>query len=183
MCSGEGIPVAESADMEVRSVEAIIRALNEANVRYLVAGGVAVVAHGHVRYTADIDLILDLAEDNVKRALTALAGLEYRPLVPVAMEQFADPAVRSGWVQEKGMMVFSLVSPQHQATAVDIFVEAPLEFARAYGEAVRFEVAPGLPATVVSLADLLALKAQAARAKDMLDIEYLKRAQERRKNG
>ena len=169
--------------MEVRSIEAIIRALNEANVRYLVAGGVAVVAHGHVRYTADLDLIFDFAEDNVKRALTALAALGYRPMVPVAMEQFADPAIRSGWVREKGMTVFSLVSSQHAATTVDLFAEAPLEFARAYGEAVRFEVAPGLPATVVSLPDLLTLKAQAARPKDMLDIEKLNQIQTERGSG
>ena len=169
--------------MEVRSIEAIIRALNEATVRYLVAGGVAVVAHGHVRYTADLDLIFDFAEDNVKRALTALAALGYRPMIPVEMSQFADPVVRSAWVHDKGMLVFSLVSPQHAATTVDVFAEAPLEFARAYGEAVCFEVAPGLPATVVSLPDLLALKAQAARPKDMLDIEKLKAIQQESGNG
>ncbi len=169
--------------MEVRSVEAIVRALNEANVRYLVAGGLAVVAHGHVRYTADLDLIFDFAEDNVKRALAALAALGYRPMAPVPMEQFADAAVRSGWVREKGLTVFSLVSPQHAATTVDVFAEAPLEFARAYGEAVPFEVTPVLPATVVSLPDLLALKAQAARPKDMLDIEKLKAIQKERGSG
>jgi len=41
--------------VEKRSVEAIIGALNAARVRYLVAGGLAVVAHGYVRFTADID--------------------------------------------------------------------------------------------------------------------------------
>lgn len=46
--------------MERRSVEAIVRALNDAGVRYLIAGGVAVVAHGYVRFTADLDVILDL---------------------------------------------------------------------------------------------------------------------------
>ena len=39
--------------MERRSIEVIIRALNEAHVRYLIAGGLAVVAHGYVRFTAD----------------------------------------------------------------------------------------------------------------------------------
>jgi hypothetical protein len=33
--------------MERHSVEAIVGALNVANVRYLVAGGLAVVAHGY----------------------------------------------------------------------------------------------------------------------------------------
>ncbi len=45
--------------MTSSSVQAIIQALNEAGVRYLVVGGLAVVAHGHVRFTADVDLVLD----------------------------------------------------------------------------------------------------------------------------
>ena len=65
--------------MEARSVEAIIRTLNGWGVRYLVAGGLAVVAHGFVRFTADVDLIVDLDPDNVRRAMTALAKLGYRP--------------------------------------------------------------------------------------------------------
>jgi len=35
--------------MEVRSVEAIVRALNAAEVRYLIVGDLAVNAHGYVR--------------------------------------------------------------------------------------------------------------------------------------
>ena len=45
--------------MERRSVEAIVEGLNRAQVRYLIVGGLAVVAHGFVRFTADIDLVLD----------------------------------------------------------------------------------------------------------------------------
>ena len=35
--------------MEARSFEAIVRALNEAGIRYLVVGGLAVNAHGYAR--------------------------------------------------------------------------------------------------------------------------------------
>ena len=56
--------------MKRRSVDAIVGALNVANVRYLVAGGLAVVAHGYVRFTADIDVIVDLEASNVLRAVT-----------------------------------------------------------------------------------------------------------------
>ena len=45
--------------MVVRSLEVIFLALNNAGVRYLVAGGLAVVAHGFVRFTNDVDLIVD----------------------------------------------------------------------------------------------------------------------------
>jgi len=44
--------------MEVRSVEAIVRALNTAEVEYLIVGGLAVNAHGFVRLTRDVDLVL-----------------------------------------------------------------------------------------------------------------------------
>jgi hypothetical protein len=37
------------------------------------------------------------------------------------------------------------------------------------------EVAPGVPARIVSLQGLLALKQQAGRPKDLLDIDYLKK--------
>ncbi len=114
--------------MEVRSIEAVIRALNDAGVRYLIAGGLAVIAHGYTRATQDMDLILDLGEENLRRAMTALAGLNYRPTVPVAMELFADPRMRSQWNAEKGMLVFNLFSPAHETVEIDLFVEEPLDF-------------------------------------------------------
>ena len=39
--------------MEVRSIEAIVRALNAAQVQYLIVGGLAVNAHGYERLTRD----------------------------------------------------------------------------------------------------------------------------------
>lgn len=44
-----------------------------AGVRYLVAGGLAVNAHGYVRFTADIDLVIALDADNIISAFAALA--------------------------------------------------------------------------------------------------------------
>ena len=142
--------------MEVRSIEAIVRALNDAGVRYLIAGGVAVVAHGYVRYTADLDVILELSDANLRPAVTALAGLGYRPTAPVALEAFADGPTRAEWIRTKGLTVLSLHSAQHPQTVVDLFVEEPFDFAKAYAAAARMEVAAGLPATFVGLDDLLA---------------------------
>jgi hypothetical protein len=159
--------------MERRSVEAIVRALNDAGVRYLIAGGVAVVAHGYVRFTADLDLILDLDTENLRRALAAFVGLGYSPRAPVPIEQFADPRRRAEWVQDKGLMVFSLFSAQHPRTEVDLFVEAPLEFDRAYAATTRWDVVPNVSATFVSLEDLLSLKRRAGRPRDLEDIERL----------
>ena len=40
--------------------EPLFRALNASGTRYVVVGGVATVLHGYARFTADVDLILDL---------------------------------------------------------------------------------------------------------------------------
>jgi hypothetical protein len=169
--------------MEKNSIAAIVRALNDAKVRYLIVGGLAVVAHGYLRFTADLDLILDLREDNLRRAIPALAGLSYRPLVPVAAELFVYPTIRAQWVREKGLTVFSLVSPHHPATTVDHFVEAPFPFDPAHAAAACFEVAPGVKATFVSREGLLQLKRQAGRAKDLEDINRLEELGEKPSNG
>ena len=46
--------------MEVHSVEAIVSALNNAEAKYLIVGGLAVNAHGFVRLTRDVDIVLQL---------------------------------------------------------------------------------------------------------------------------
>jgi hypothetical protein len=164
--------------MEKSSVAAIVGALNEAHINYLIVGGLAVVAHGYVRFTADMDVILDFREDNLRPALAALAGLGYRPMVPVPLEQFADASIRAQWIREKGLTVFSLISPDHPTTTVDLFVEAPLPFDQAYASAVRQEVVPQVSGTFISYDDLLALKKQAGRPKDLEDIKRLQEIRE-----
>ena len=53
--------------MEVRSIEMVVKALNDAKVKYLVVGGVAVVAHGYERFTRDLDLVIGLEAENIRR--------------------------------------------------------------------------------------------------------------------
>ena len=160
--------------MTKHSVGAIVAALNGAHVRYLVAGGLAVVAHGYVRFTADVDLILDLDAGNVTRAIEVLEKLGYRPRAPVPFGDFAAPEKRREWMREKGLTVFSLYSPEHPATEVDLFVEPPLDFDSAFGAAMRLDVAPGVEAAFVGYDDLVRLKRQAGRPTDLADIEQLK---------
>ncbi len=52
--------------MHYESITTLIKNLNDAAVEYLVVGGLAVVAHGYVRFTADVDLLLGLDHANVK---------------------------------------------------------------------------------------------------------------------
>ena len=161
--------------MQTRSLEAIVDALNRANVRYLIVGGLAVVAHGYVRFTADLDVVLDLEQGNASRAVSALATLNYRPRAPVPLAAFADSTQRAQWVADKGLTVFSLWSADHLATEVDLFVEEPFDFAKAYAAAASLEIGPGVVASFVSLDDLIDMKRRAGRPADLDDIEQLQR--------
>lgn len=159
--------------MKLASFEAIVRALNEAKVRYLVAGGLAVNAHGYERLTHDVDLVVQLDRDNVLRAFEALQGLGYRPRVPVTAQQFADAAQRNEWIVTKGMKVLNLFSNEHPEAPMDLFVTEPFEFDHEYDAAMRGEIAPGLEARFVTIPTLMEMKRATGRARDADDVQHL----------
>ncbi len=161
--------------MQQASVRAIIRALNEAHVDYLIAGGLAVVAHGYVRFTKDVDVVLRLEPANTLRALAALKTLGYQPMVTaVKMEDLADPEQRKTWVEEKGATVFTLYSDEHRLTPIDVFIEEPFDFTRAARDAYRGQLGE-LAVPFVSLPDLIAMKRRADRPIDRADLVELER--------
>jgi hypothetical protein len=156
----------------IGEIEGVLEALNRAHVRYLVVGGVAVVLHGYLRTTADLDLVVQLERENVLRAIDALTGLGYRPRVPVAPASFADAEIRRQWIREKNLTVFSMWSSAHPALEVDLFVEEPFDFDQVYSRALRVPL-ERIEATVVALDDLLDLKRRAGRPVDQQDVTAL----------
>ncbi len=161
--------------MKVSGFEAIVRALNAAKVRYLVAGGLAVNAHGYVRFTNDVDLVVRLTETDILAAFKALGKLGYRPVAPVTAGEFADPACRQRLKRTKKMMVLQMWSDKHRETPVDIFVTEPFDFAAEYKTALVEHLSPKVPVRFVSLKTLIKLKRKANRSEDRIDIKHLKR--------
>jgi hypothetical protein len=102
--------------MKPFSFEAIVSALNEAGVRYLVVGGIAVDAHGYLRVTNDVNIVIRLERSDIVTAFASLAPIGYFPSVPVTAEEFADPALRESWRREKGMLVLKMWSDAHRKT-------------------------------------------------------------------
>jgi hypothetical protein len=85
---------AKAQAMKLASFEALATALEAANVRYLVAGGLAVGAHGYLRFTKDVDIVIQLIPDNIERTFAALASLGYKPIVPITKQQFSNSELR-----------------------------------------------------------------------------------------
>lgn len=160
--------------MKVASLESIVRALNESGVRYLIAGGLAVNAHGYLRFTNDVDFVIQLIPDNINRAFAALATLDYKPVIPVTAEQFADQATREGWIREKGMQVLQLWSDRHRETPIDIFVREPFPFDYEYARALIKPLYEAVEVRFVSIPTLIKMKEAADREQDRIDIAHLR---------
>jgi hypothetical protein len=54
----------------------LCRALNAEGARYVLIGGFAVILHGFVRATKDIDVLVDPADDNVRAIKRAMSILQ-----------------------------------------------------------------------------------------------------------
>lgn len=164
--------------MKLAAFEAVAQALDAAEVRYLVAGGLAVNAHGYIRLTMDIDIVIALDDTNIHRTFQALEQIGYRPGVQIDAEAFAQPAQRERWRDEKGMQVLNFQSDAFPGTSVDVFVYEPFDFADEYKVAMRGELMPGIVARFVSIPTLIAMKRVAGRARDLDDIQHLEWLQE-----
>jgi hypothetical protein len=159
--------------MKLDSFTAIVAALEDAGVRYLVAGGMAVNAHGYLRFTKDLDIVVELVPENIERAFAALGGVGYHPSVPVTSSQFADQRIRESWIAEKGMTVLNFWSDEHRETPVDVFVAMPFDFETEF----RSALAKGLGSLTVrfiSIPTLISMKRVAGRPQDLIDIDYLR---------
>lgn len=165
-------------------VSRVVTALEREGVRYLVVGGIAVVLHGYLRTTADLDLVVQLEAENVSRAIRAFRALGFEPRVPVPLESFGDAVERERWVREKNARVFSLWHPEEPGFLVDLFVEEPFDFEERYRRAAVARL-DDARVHVLALDDLLEMKRESGRSQDLSDVEALQalRSRERGEGG
>lgn len=154
--------------------ETIIDALEKAKVRYVVAGGFAVNLHGFLRFTKDLDLLIDLEPEHAAHAMSVIGELGLKPRVPIALAEFSDPEKRDDWFRNRNMLVFQLWDPADPLSTVDVFIRNPIAFDELWQ---RSEVVD-LGATacrIVGIQDLIRMKTEAGRPQDLRDIQELRR--------
>ena len=138
----------------------LIVALLDAQIRFLVVGGYAAIAHGHTRATDDLDIWIDPAPDNLQKTLGAMACFG-ADLDGLSADDLADS---SGFVR----------IGDDQGRKIDILSSAPcLQFSQAWRN--RFETEfCGVLVPFLSLHDLIRNKEVVARHKDLADVEALR---------
>lgn len=146
----------------------LFRRLSDEQVEFVVLGGLAVIAHGHVRATLDLDICYARTPENLERLVRALSPLHPRLRdAPADLPFFWDTqTLRNG-------LNFTL-----STTAGDIDVLGEITGLGGYGDvALRSETIDlfGANVRILSLSDLIRSKAAAGRAKDLVDLEALRK--------
>jgi hypothetical protein len=150
----------------------LFRTLEQEKVRYLLVGGLAVNLHGIARFTADVDIMLALDAENLGRFIAAAKRLKLKPVVPVTLDDFADPAKVQGWIDDKHMLAFALRSPERWVPTLDILVKPAVAFEAAFDRQVS-TTAEGVPVRLAAVEDIIKLKTGTGRQKDEADINAL----------
>ena len=154
------------------NVRQIFAALNDANVDYVVVGGLAVILHGYLRATADLDLAIGLSPDNARRGMESLASIGLQPRLPVPLDDFADPDKRADWLKNRNMLVFPLWDPANPLRSVDVFISEPIAFADLSRDAVLKDL-DGVQVPIASIDHLIGMKRASGRPRDLDDIDKL----------
>ena len=127
-------------------------------VRFLIIGGYALAAHGHPRYTKDLDVWVWADPSNSPRVLAALGDFGFG-----ALDLTAADFEQSEFVVQLGR------EPQR----IDLLTFATgVDFSDAYERRVLIDVG-GFEAPFISIADLRANKRATGRLRDLADLEDL----------
>jgi len=151
--------------------EEIFREFQKQKVKYVLVGGIAVNLLGAMRNTADLDILVEMSDDNLKKIVTILKSQGYGVKQPVDPMKIADRKTREDWIEKKHMKAFNFYK-EEELKEVDIVIESPVSFEEAEKSALRIKV-NDLTLPVISLDQLIEMKRKTGRAVDKLDIEEL----------
>jgi len=144
------------------------------NVRYLLCGGLAINMYGIPRATADMDIILDLDESNIRNFLKSVEAFGYQSALPISILELVNEANRSKIKEEKGLVAFSFFSTIFSMITLDVLVDVPLNFEELWKNKSERKTRD-TTIFLVSVEDLVVLKQHSNRLQDKLDIDSLKK--------
>ena len=155
----------------------LLTTLADAEIDFVIVGGLAMQMHGYGRQTYDVDVALAMNDENLEKFVSLASALELRPVIPEKLESLKDSNQLDIWHKEKGMVAFALRGSGD--LVLDILIRPVVEFPKLWANAARISLL-GRSFRVAGLDDLLLMKQAAGRPKDQIDIlalEKLKRGQ------
>ncbi len=159
--------------------EEILKAFQEKRVRYVLVGGLAVNLFGWVRTTLDLDILVEMSDENLKKIVTILKKRGYGVKQPVDPMGIANRKIRLDWIKNRHMKAFNFYK-EDTLKEVDIIIDSPVPFEKAKRRKVVIKVG-NIRIPVISIDDLIEMKKNTGRNIDKLDIEELRKIKKLRK--
>lgn len=143
---------------ELEDLLALCQAMNAEGVRYALIGSFAVILHGFVRTTKNIDLLVDASTENIQRLKRAMAVLPDNAVAMIADDEVEEYQV----VRIADEIVVDLLN---NACGVD--------YSRAADGGIEIKVVDGVEIPVCSKELLIETK-QTVRPSDAADVQFLR---------
>lgn len=147
------------------SFEKLLARLAEAEVLFIVVGGVAVTLNGYARMTDGVDVLVQGSSANIKTMLASLAGYGEGFARELSVDDFPDEEGAVRIVEETEQCQIDIFTCMSGLRYEDVIADAG-EVSIA-GRAVRY----------ASRQTLIRLKSGTAREKDRLDVMALQKLQ------
>lgn len=145
-------------------VLAFFAAMNEANVEYILVGGLAVNLHGFNRTTGDLDVWLKDSNNNRSNLVAALNKLEIQ-----GAEVFMTLPLIAGYSE------LLLDSGNYVDFMSDLFFLKQNDFDNCAKISERFVIEENVEVPVLHINKLIEEKEKSQRSKDRIDTEELKK--------
>jgi predicted nucleotidyltransferase len=136
----------------------LLALLQDAGVELVVVGGVAAIAHGATRSTRDLDVVAPFTPENLERLLRALR--------PHAVRHVLRPDLGPLSQTAEQLVTQRLLLLTCELGRVDVLREVPPVGAHEAVESVEMEIVPGRRFRVISLDQLIEIKAALTRPQD-----------------
>jgi len=149
-----------------QQTEALLALLHEAQIPFVVVGGVAAVAHGSSLFTRDLDIVIPMEPALIERLLAALAP--YRPRH--ALRPDLGAIVQDG----EALARFRMVLIETDLGRLDVIAEVPPAGRHGDLKTIPVPLIAGYETLVVELEQLIAIKEQAGRPKDLIAARELR---------
>lgn len=153
--------------------EEIFREFQKKKVKFVVVGGIAFNLLGGERNTLDMDILVEMSDENLRKIVSILKKAGYHVKQPVDPMLIADENKRDDWVKNKNMKAFNFYKGENTYEEVDIVINSPVSFEEAYKKALEVSE-KGLRFKVISPKDFVKMKKASGRDKDLEDIKKLK---------
>ncbi len=155
--------------------EEVLREFQRQKVKYVLVGGIAFNLLGGSRNTLDMDILVEMSDKNLLKAVNILKKAGYHVKQPVDPAKIANKRIREDWIKNKNMKAFNFYKGERTYEEVDIVIDSPVDFKEAIKDASEAKVG-GLALKVISPKNFIKMKKISGRDKDLKDIKELKLA-------